>query len=84
VAYKSEDVAMEDVTLNRSGAKKSKRPGEPSADEYRGSRDSDKYHYPTCFSATSITDENGVIFSSVADAQAADYVVCGTCNPTGS
>lgn len=49
--------------------------------EYVGSKNSDKYHYPSCSYAESIKESNRVWFDSVQAATAAGYVACKGCNP---
>jgi hypothetical protein len=49
--------------------------------KYVGSKNSNKYHYPTCRSAQKIKPENLVTFNSAKDAQAAGYVPCKVCRP---
>lgn len=49
--------------------------------KYVGSKNSNKYHYPTCRSAHKIKPENLVTFNSAKDAQAAGYVPCKVCRP---
>jgi hypothetical protein len=49
--------------------------------KYVGSKNSNKYHYPTCKSAQKIKPENLVTFNSAKDAQAAGYVPCKVCKP---
>jgi hypothetical protein len=46
-----------------------------------GSKNSDKYHYPTCYWATQIHPENLRIFSTNLEARNAGYVPCSVCNP---
>jgi competence protein ComEC len=46
-----------------------------------GSKNSDKYHYPSCGHAKKIKPENLRTFNSVAEARAAGYSPCGTCKP---
>ncbi len=46
-----------------------------------GSKDSDKYHLPTCGIAKNIKPENKVEFKSPADAVKAGYTPCGVCKP---
>lgn len=48
---------------------------------YVGSKESDKYHKPTCRYAKNILDSNQRWFSSAEDAAAAGYSPCGTCKP---
>lgn len=48
---------------------------------YVASRASDKYHYPSCRWAKKIDEANRIYFASSADAEAAGYTSCGTCNP---
>lgn len=49
--------------------------------EFVGSKNSDKYHYPSCSYAESIKESNRVWFDSVQAAAAAGYVACKGCNP---
>lgn len=49
--------------------------------KYVGSKNSNKYHYPTCRSAQRIKPGNLVTFNSAKDAQAAGYVPCKVCKP---
>ena len=49
--------------------------------KYVGSKNSNKYHYPTCRSAQKINPKNLVTFNSAKDAQAAGYVPCKVCKP---
>jgi len=49
--------------------------------KYVGSKNSDKYHYPTCRWARKIKPENLVTFKSAQEAQAAGYVPCKVCKP---
>jgi hypothetical protein len=49
--------------------------------KYVWSKNSNKYHYPTCRSAQKIKPENLVTFKSANDAKAAGYVPCKVCNP---
>ncbi len=49
--------------------------------KYVGSKNSNKYHYPTCRYAQKIKPENLVTFNSAKDAQAAGYVPCKVCKP---
>lgn len=49
--------------------------------KYVGSKNSNKYHYPTCKSAQKIKPGNLVTFKSAKDAQAAGYVPCKVCKP---
>jgi competence protein ComEC len=46
-----------------------------------GSKNSDKYHYPSCGYAKKIKSENLRKFNSVSEAKAAGYVPCKTCKP---
>lgn len=52
-----------------------------SSGEYVGSRNSDKYHYPSCTWAKKIKASNEVWFSSTADAEAKGYIACKVCKP---
>lgn len=49
--------------------------------EFRASRNSNKYHYPSCKWAQKIHPENLVKFSSADDAQKAGYIPCKVCRP---
>ena len=49
--------------------------------EYWGSKNSNKYHYPTCPHAQRIKPQNLVIFNSSEDANKANYIPCKVCNP---
>ena len=44
-----------------------------------GSKESDKYHEPTCRWTDKINDSNLVHFDSAEEAKAAGYLPCGTC-----
>jgi len=46
-----------------------------------GSKNSDKYHYPSCGHAKNILPGNLVTFNSVDDARSSGYVPCGSCKP---
>lgn len=52
-----------------------------SAGKFVASKDSDKFHKPSCRWAKKILSENEIWFDSAADAIAAGYGACGTCNP---
>jgi hypothetical protein len=49
--------------------------------KYVGSKNSNKYHYPTCRWARKIKPANLVTFKSAQEAQAAGYVPCKVCKP---
>lgn len=49
--------------------------------EFWGSKNSNKYHYPTCASAQKINPSNLVKFSSPEQAVKAGYVPCKVCKP---
>jgi competence protein ComEC len=49
--------------------------------EFVGSKNSDKYHYPSCSYAESIKESNRVWFGSIQAAAAAGYVACKGCSP---
>jgi len=49
--------------------------------KYVGSSESDKYHYPDCRYAESISTENLIGFEDADDATAQGYVPCGVCKP---
>jgi methylphosphotriester-DNA--protein-cysteine methyltransferase len=51
------------------------------AAEFWGSRNSNKYHYPTCQWAQRIKPENLVKFSSPEEAAKAGYIPCKVCRP---
>lgn len=53
----------------------------PAAYAYVGSRNSDKYHLPTCRHAGKIAEENLVGWASREEAEAAGYSPCKTCSP---
>lgn len=46
-----------------------------------GSRQSNKYHYPSCSAAQRIHPENLVWFSSPEEARSRGYVPCKICRP---
>lgn len=48
---------------------------------YVGSKNSNKYHYPTCRSAQKIKADNLMTFKSAQEAKAAGYVPCKVCKP---
>jgi methylphosphotriester-DNA--protein-cysteine methyltransferase len=52
--------------------------------EYWGSKDSTKYHYPSCKWAQKISPKNLVKFSSPEQAIKAGYVPCKVCKPPGT
>ena len=49
--------------------------------KYVGSKNSNKYHYPTCRAAQRIKPGNLVTFKSAQEAKAAGYVPCKVCKP---
>ncbi len=49
--------------------------------DYVASINSDKFHFPSCSSASQISDENKIYFTSREEAVAAGYSPCGRCNP---
>jgi hypothetical protein len=49
--------------------------------EFLGSKNSNKYHYPTCRWAQKIKPSNLVKFSTPEEAVKAGYVPCKVCNP---
>lgn len=49
--------------------------------EFWGSKNSNKYHYPTCRWAQKIKAQNLVKFNSPEDAITSGYVPCKVCNP---
>lgn len=49
--------------------------------EYWGSKNSNKYHNPTCIWAQKIKPGNLVKFKSPEDAQKAGFVPCKVCKP---
>lgn len=51
------------------------------AGTYVGSKNSNKYHYPTCSAAQRIKTQNQVVFKSANEARAAGYVPCKICRP---
>lgn len=46
-----------------------------------GSKNSDVYHYPSCYHVNAIKQQNRVTFSTVQQACAAGYRPCKDCNP---
>ncbi len=52
-----------------------------SAVEYTGNKNSKKFHYPTCSSASEIKEINKTIFSSRDEAINSGYSPCKSCNP---
>jgi len=48
---------------------------------YVGSKESDKYHLPTCRYAKEIAAENLIKFKDKADAESKGYTPCGVCKP---
>jgi hypothetical protein len=46
-----------------------------------GSKNSNVYHYPSCYEAKKIKPENLVTFPTIADACAAGYRPCKVCDP---
>lgn len=55
---------------------------EPSQNHnFVGSRESDKYHIPTCRWVSKIEDENLIYFKTEEEAESAGYSPCGTCKP---
>jgi micrococcal nuclease len=51
------------------------------AGEYWGSKNSNKYHNPSCKWAQKIKPENKRVFKTVKEAQDAGYVACKVCKP---
>jgi hypothetical protein len=51
------------------------------AGPFVGSRNSNVYHYPSCYHVQQIKQGNLVTFNTVADACAAGYRPCLDCNP---
>ena len=49
--------------------------------KYVGSKNSNKYHYPTCRAAQRIKPGNLVTFKTAQEAKAAGYVPCKVCKP---
>lgn len=49
--------------------------------EFWGSKNSNKYHYPSCGHARGIKPENIIIFNSTEDAVKANYIPCKVCKP---
>jgi hypothetical protein len=52
--------------------------------QYVGSKNSDKYHKPTCTWAQKIKAENRVNFKNVKEAEKAGYIPCKVCRPPTS
>jgi len=56
--------------------------GQPVANgPFWGSKNSNKYHYPSCYWATQIHPENLIVFDSSTAARNAGYIPCAVCNP---
>lgn len=55
--------------------------GSEEKDQFVGSTESDKYHYPDCRWAENIDSENEIWFDSAKEAQKEGYKPCGTCKP---
>jgi micrococcal nuclease len=72
------------VTPPQSSPQPTPQPLPQAKGKYVGSRNSDKYHYPSCVWAQKINPENQVWFSSEKDAQARGYVPCKVCDPPGT
>ena len=53
----------------------------PSTTRYAASRESNKYHRPSCYYVDNILPENLFYFSSEADARGAGYSPCSVCEP---
>jgi len=51
------------------------------AAEFWASKNSNKYHYPSCEWAQRISKQNLIIFKSPEDAVRAGYVPCKVCRP---
>jgi methylphosphotriester-DNA--protein-cysteine methyltransferase len=49
--------------------------------KYVGSKQADKYHYPTCQWAKKLRPANLVTFKSAKGAQEAGYLPCKVCRP---
>ena len=49
--------------------------------EFVGSKNSNKYHYPSCDWSEQIAEDNKVWFTSTEDALSHGYVPCQSCNP---
>ena len=49
--------------------------------KFVGSKNSNKFHNPSCTWAQRIKPENRVYFASVAEAEKAGYVPCKICKP---
>lgn len=49
--------------------------------EYWASKNSDKYHYPSCQWAKRVKQSNLVIFKTPEEAKEAGYVPCKVCRP---
>lgn len=55
--------------------------GCPEGTQYVGSKESDKYHYCSCYHVNKILKENLLCFTSISDAKSQGYVPCGSCHP---
>ncbi len=49
--------------------------------KYVGSKNSNKYHYPTCKWAKKISSKNLVTFKTAEEAVKAGYIPCKVCKP---
>jgi methylphosphotriester-DNA--protein-cysteine methyltransferase len=49
--------------------------------KYVGSKNSNKYHYPTCKWAKKISPQNLITFKTAQEALKAGYVPCKVCKP---
>jgi len=56
-------------------------PSSQDTSQYVGSKNSNKYHYPSCSGAKQIKEANKIWFNSEAEAIAAGYVPCAICKP---
>ncbi|OPX94298.1 MAG: hypothetical protein A4E53_00092 [Pelotomaculum sp. PtaB.Bin104] len=56
-------------------------PATTQTQQFVGSVNSDKYHYPSCRWADKIKSDNLITFSSVSEAKKAGYSPCQTCRP---
>lgn len=52
-----------------------------SSQQYWGSINSDKFHYPSCHWAKKIYKENLIVFKSRKEALDAGYIPCKVCKP---
>lgn len=73
--------SAEYITSSSSSSSSSSSTSTSSTGIYVGSKNSNKYHLPSCYWAQQINPSNEIWFTSKADAAAHGYVPCKVCNP---